>query len=96
MIESSPLVTVVSMLAPSPDWFVGVSGISLFEDGEFVESKTISLRVYDAGTDNGLTFGSANADTNPAQPISRLTTDSADSDFENGLPIVGTFTFTKL
>lgn len=94
--DIAPLVTVVSMLAPSPDWFVGVSGLALFENGEFVDTKTITLRVYDAGTDSGVTFASANADTSPAQAISRLTSDSADSDFENGLPSVATFTFTKL
>jgi len=28
-----PLVTLVSMVAPSPDWFVGVSGLGLIENG---------------------------------------------------------------
>ena len=70
-VELSPShsqVTLVSMLAPSPDWFVGVSGVELCRDGEWVEGF-VDLEVYDAGTDSGIGFTSANADTVPAQPI---------------------------
>ena len=31
------LVTLVSMIAPSPDWFVGVSGLSLLQNGVWVD-----------------------------------------------------------
>jgi len=31
-----PLVSVLSMLAPSPDWIVGVDRLNLIEDGEFI------------------------------------------------------------
>ena len=48
-----PLVSVVSMLAPSPDWFVGVSGFSLMENNEWIIEKKVDLYVYDAGTDSG-------------------------------------------
>jgi len=44
------LVTIVSMLAPSSDWFVGVTGLDLFPGGVWVEDLTIDLYTYDAGT----------------------------------------------
>ena len=50
----SPLVTHVSMIAPSPDWFVGVNSLSLLEGGSFMSSVVIQLFAYDAGTDSGV------------------------------------------
>ena len=85
VVPSHPYVTLVSMLAPSPDWFVGVSGLSLLdEDGAWKESETVMLLLYDAGTDDGATFTSGNADSDPAQPISRLSSESGDTDFTAG------------
>jgi hypothetical protein len=55
-----PLVTVVSMIAPSPDWFVGVSGLSLLGDEGWVEERVVELVPYDAGTDSGLSYRSPN------------------------------------
>ena len=50
------LVTVTSMVAPSPDWFVGVSGLDLLgSDGNWIDSLEVDLFVYDAGTDSGPT-----------------------------------------
>lgn len=89
-----PLVTLVSMVAPSPDWFVGVAGINLVENGEWVQSKRVTLYVYDAGTDDGLTYTSADADSNPKQNIKRIET----SPFlvDGAVKPVGEFVFTKL
>jgi hypothetical protein len=67
-----PLVTLVTMIAPSPDWFAGVHGLSLIENGEWVAEKTVSLLPYDAGTDNGRSFRSRNSDTMPREPITLL------------------------
>jgi hypothetical protein len=69
-----PLVTLVSMIAPSPDWFVGVSNLSLFENGDWVEERIVSLLPYDSGTDSGTTYTSPNLDTDPAEPIMQITT----------------------
>ncbi len=85
-----PLVTLVSMLAPSPDWFVGVAGLSLFEDGDWVEEKVATLYALDAGTDSGATYTAANDDTVPPEPIHRIVS----GPLGNGAP-VGTFTFTR-
>ena len=97
VVSSHSFVTLVSMLAPSPDWFVGVSALSLLaEDGTWKEREEVLLRLYDAGTDDGTTFTAANADSDPAEPISRLSSDSGDADFTDGAPAVGTFLFEKL
>jgi hypothetical protein len=84
-----PLVTLVSMIAPSPDWFVGVHGLSLRENGAWAPEVTAELWPYDAGTDSGVNYTSPNADTNPAQPIQLLTTGAF-----AGTGRMGTMTFT--
>ena len=69
------LVTVTSMLAPSPDWFVGVSGLNLLDsDNLWRRSVQVELFVYDAGTDSGTNYGSPNQATNPRENIHRITT----------------------
>ena len=68
-----PLVTLVTMIAPSPDWFAGVTGQSLQdEDGEWVDELRVVLYPLDAGTDSGTTYTSPNEDTSPKEPISSL------------------------
>src|SRR5262245_3180424 len=90
MDQSFPLVTLVSMIAPSPDWFVGVAGLPLFENGNWVGEKTVTLWLYDAGTDGGPTYTSPNLDTSPQDPIALHTTLPG----YNGVQM-GTFTFTR-
>ena len=92
-----PLVTVVTMIAPSPDWFIGVHGQTLLTaDNTFADSLVVDLAAYDAGTDDGTQFTSANLDAESAQPIQLVTSDPLDSDFEFGLPILGQFTFERI
>ena len=87
-------ITLVSMLAPSPDWFVGVSALNLMENGVWVGNKSVDLYVYDAGTDDGATYTSPDSDSNPKQAIFRIET----SPFNvNGtVTPVGKFIFQKL
>ncbi len=68
-----PELTLVTMIAPSPDWFVGVHGLSLFENGLWREQTVVDLPPYDAGTDSGISFLSGNLPTNPPDPISPIT-----------------------
>ncbi len=92
--EEYSSVTLVSMLAPSPDWYVGVVNINLFDGVSFVESKTINLLMYDAGSDDGTTFVSSNSITSPQSPITLL----VDTPLGNGTaiaPHIGTVTFEK-
>lgn len=90
--EEFPLVTLVSMLAPSPDWFVGVSGENLLKNGAWITSLTVDLYAYDAGTDSGTTYTAGNQDTNPAEAIGRIET--APFLIDGAVPPIGTFTFT--
>jgi hypothetical protein len=43
MSRDYPLVTLVSMIAPSPDWFVGVDSFSLIENGLWTSNKVVTL-----------------------------------------------------
>ena len=67
--QEHSLLSAVSMLAPSPDWFVAVSNIELFKDGQWLERLELVMRPYDAGTDSGTTFTAADSDTDPAGDI---------------------------
>ncbi len=90
--KDHPLVTLVSMIAPSPDWFAGVHGESLLDgNGDWVESKVVTLYPYDAGTDSGPNYTSPDADITPHQSIESL---QGDPPFSN--EPVGTFTFTRI
>lgn len=94
MTEAFPLVSLVSMLAPSPDWFVGVAGLDLRAGGTWATERVVELYAYDAGTDSGPTYDSENDDTVPPEPIAALT----DPPFlvDGTVPPVGSFTFTLL
>ncbi|XP_037968120.2 spondin-1 [Plutella xylostella] len=69
-----PYLSLASMFGPSPDWVVGVSGLDLcLKDCSWVESKVIDLFPYDAGTDSGLSYMSANSETVPRERMYRIT-----------------------
>jgi hypothetical protein len=89
--STHPLATVVTMIAPSPDWFVGVSGLDLRESGQWRDEVVVDLFPYDAGTDGGSTFGSPNIDTVPREVISLI----EGFPFES-IPPLGTFEFRLL
>ena len=67
-----PLLSLASMIAPSPDWMIAVNAINLRDGNSWRTSITIPLFPYDAGTDSGTNYSSANAPTVPAVPISTL------------------------
>ncbi len=92
----NPLVTLTTMLAPSPDWFTGFHNIRLHDGESFVQSVSIDGFVYDSGTDSGPQYTSSDSDTQPRTPIARTTTDPADSPFVDGLPIAGRFIIERL
>ena len=91
--ENFPLITLVSMVAPSPDWFIAVNSINLRSGNNSVnngwkDSFTLDVFAYDAGTDEGTDYTSANAVSNPRVGVFKIT----------GAPInenrMGTITFT--
>jgi len=91
---SHSMVSVVSMLAPSPDWFISVSSINLIENNECVISKTISVDIYDAGTDDGVTFLSPDEPTVARVAIFEIITPPLA--VNNIVAPLGSITFTKI
>ena len=86
-----PLVTLVSMIAPSPDWFAGVTGLSLLNGvGQWTDRRQVVLFPLDAGTDDGASYTAGNDDSSPKQPIKSL---RGVNPFSRAP--VGTFTFTR-
>jgi hypothetical protein len=91
--EAHPMVSLVAMVAPSPDWFTGVSHVNLMENGAWVPSKTIDLLAFDSGGDDGTTYKAPDKDTNPKKPTSKAATPHF---VVNGVTVpVGSVTFIK-
>ena len=68
-----PLVTLLSMIGPSPDWFVGVSGRSLLDtQGQWESLLEVDLFPYDAGTEDGTEFSLNNQATSPQGVIASI------------------------
>jgi len=94
IVSTHSLVSVVSMLAPSPDWFIAVSNINLIENNEWVTSKTISVNIYDAGSDDGVTFLSPDNPIIPTVAIFEIITPPLA--VNNVVVPLGAITFTKI
>ncbi len=92
--EDFPLVSLASMIAPSPDWFIGIDGLTLRSGNNAVNNGwkntfTVDVFPYDAGTEDGTSYSLSNPDTNPIGVITNRT---------NTTPFnankIGTVTFT--
>lgn len=68
-----PNVSFASMIAPTPDWFLGISNISLVKDNRWLDSLILPVRVYDAGTEQGNVFSLNNPATIPQEVVNILT-----------------------
>lgn len=67
------LLSLGTMLGPSPDWFTGISRLNLCtKNCSWVESKVVDLSLYDAGTDSGISYMSPDAPTFPQERIYRI------------------------
>lgn len=90
-----PSITLATMVAPSPDWFVATINQSMLnENDDFNEIMVIQAEVYDAGTDDGLTYSSLNQATSPKGLITKF----VDAPLGNGTALNGSFgtiTFKK-
>ncbi|GAA4235896.1 hypothetical protein GCM10022291_18900 [Postechiella marina] len=90
--EDFPLVTLISMVAPSPDWFIAVTNENLRSGlltlNGWKDTYTIDVFAYDAGTDNGTNYNASNSANTPRTNIFKI----------NNAPINGnkmaTLTFT--
>ncbi|OHX67585.1 spondin domain-containing protein [Flammeovirga pacifica] len=93
--KNFPYLSLFSMIAPSPDWYVTINKFNLYDDEEWVESITIQPMHLDAGTDSGTTFTSPNTPTTPQEVISQIT----NAPLGNGemvTPSVATFTIERI
>jgi hypothetical protein len=86
------------MLGPSPDWFVGTSGLDMMPNGAWRANHIFPLALYDGGTEEGLTPTMTNPASNPFQPIFLLQYDAASGTYvESNTPmIVGEFQFSLI
>ena len=61
------------MIGPSPDWFVGVSGLSLLDSSnQWRQNYQVNLFPYDAGTEDGTEFTLSNLATDPQGVITSI------------------------
>ena len=71
--KAFPLLTLVSMIAPSPDWMIAINGYNLLDAvGNWKTSVTLDIFAYDSGTDSGTDYSSSNSSTDPFQSISMI------------------------
>ena len=90
------MVSLITMIAPSPDWFVGVDSYDLCGMNGWKETVTMDLLPWDAGTENGLTYKLDNMPTNPVDVIMRITTDSNSDIGKHANVTFATVTFTRV
>ena len=92
--DKQRFVSFATMLAPSPDWFTGVSGVALQDEAGWRDAVSRPLWVWDAGADSGPDFEGPNIDTQPRQSVRLLTHPAFLTG--TGLAPIGTVTFTRL
>lgn len=90
-----PRVSFASMLGPTPDWFIGLSGLNLYRNNSWIADTTISLYVYDAGTEDGDVFGYNNPATSPQDNIQLLQAGQA-TVLANGNPALSVIATARL
>ena len=88
-----PEVTLVTMLGPSPDWFVGVSGLGLRDADGWIDQIQVELFPYDGGTRSNNSMTMQGPLTLPPDPITHITIESGQIIKEQSL---GTFTITRI
>ncbi len=97
--EDRSLVSVITMVFPSPDWFLGISNVDMCNPvtGEWREEYNRDLLPYDSGTDDGTSFESRNSASDPRKNIFLIGNED-DTNFKSDSKIrrLGTFKFTKV
>lgn len=88
--SAQPEVSVISMIAPSPDWFVGVSKESLRDGNGWKNEVSFDLYAWDAGTEDGGGWSLSNRATSPRGVITYI----GDSGKFNGRKLA-TLTFER-
>lgn len=92
--EAHPMVSLVAMIAPSPDWFVGVADVNLMDMGSWTASVSVDANAWDSGGDDGTTYLADDVDANPKKSTSL---NQSRHFVKDGQPMpVGRFTFTRM
>jgi hypothetical protein len=64
-----PMVSIAAMIAPSPDWCAMARDVLLYQDGQWIASKTVALEAWDMGTDSATSYRALDADSQPRGSI---------------------------
>lgn len=67
------MISFISKIIPSPDWFIGLDGLDLCKNGSWSPLVEMEVDLLDGGTDNGFTFTSPNYPTLPPSPVQKIT-----------------------
>ena len=68
-----PCLTYAQAIAPSSDWFIGLSNAcATDEDGRWLDGMSVDVIAHDAGTAEGEDFMVKSVDTEPREPITVL------------------------
>ncbi|MCY4157318.1 MAG: spondin domain-containing protein, partial [Gammaproteobacteria bacterium] len=70
--SSHPLVSVLSMIAPTSDWFVGIDSEPLRQNGAWRDRVQLDLYPYDAGTENGNAWSLGGGNVDPHETITSI------------------------
>ena len=89
------MVSLITMIAPSPDWFVGVDSYDLCGMNGWKENVTMDLLPWDAGTENGQTYSLFNTATTPVDVIMRITPNSNSDIGKHANITFATVTFSR-
>lgn len=71
--KDSSLISFATMIAPSPDWIVGIDSFNAIEDGKFVENYEQDLFAINAGTEEGDFGGNFSINNDATRPIDPIT-----------------------
>ncbi|KAL7674029.1 hypothetical protein ACOME3_000313 [Neoechinorhynchus agilis] len=78
--SSHPLLSLATMIGPSPDWFTGIDSVDLCASNcTWIRSQSILLQPIDAGVDDGLTYVGNKRPTTPRAAIKMITSSNPDS-----------------
>ena len=86
--------SLISMIAPSPDWFVGVPALPLCVNGAWINEYSAELYAFDGGTSSGDAYAYATSETatSPADKIKPVSNERLNIDKDK---IFGVLTLTK-
>lgn len=94
--ENFDRLSVVTMVAPSPDWFLGVKNVELRNnEGAWQDLIELDMQTLDSGTDSGSSFASANQPTEPRGVVDFIT-GAPLGDGEKVSPALGTLSIKLL